>query len=595
MKKQVKRLLSVGLCLALALSVGGGLAACGGDDGDNSTQLKAGDLTPYWLAGKVKGTDGWDDPTDERRFVATETAGVYNLTLDLWKGDQFKIRYVDKGWEDVGGQLNASNNFDEEANGDTETGISGESGTGLGGRNFEVFYEGNYTVSITDGDTPMVTWVRNGDATEKAPIKVTGITVKDGDTAITSLTLKMGATATLTATVAPDNAADKTVTWGVAAAYKDFLKVENGVVTPLKVTEEGKPAKFYVEGADGISVTISVTIIAANAEIVEAESITIPAAEKKQSKHCGETITVTPEILPANTTNKTVTYSVPKDSKVVTITDGVIKAAKPGTVTVTATVGEGANAKTDTFEVTVVRDYYIRGAMYNSWAEVKEFGVAGVVYFTETATAGVYKTESFQINKGQGFQIASVGEDWGNRVAGEYLDLTAIGDYFSVSNAASAKDINCKDTAKYTVTLNLTNAENPVITIKMDEDISDTVTSVVGLGAYGDALSVGWAGTADADKVGFTKGSDDKWTATIEVVISAAGEFQFRCEVDGSVVYIDNRHNATFKPPEGVTATMGTSGNFNATAKAAGTYSVTITISATGDVESIVMTQVELV
>ncbi len=49
----------------------------------------------------------------------------------------------------------------------------------------------------------------------------------------TELSLNTGETATLTATVEPDNAADKTVTWTTSA--EDVATVENGIVTALKV------------------------------------------------------------------------------------------------------------------------------------------------------------------------------------------------------------------------------------------------------------------------------------------------------------------------------------------------------------------------
>ncbi len=59
---------------------------------------------------------------------------------------------------------------------------------------------------------------------EAQNVPATGVTLDK-----TELSLKLGETATLTATVEPDNAADKTVTWTTSA--EDIATVENGTVT----------------------------------------------------------------------------------------------------------------------------------------------------------------------------------------------------------------------------------------------------------------------------------------------------------------------------------------------------------------------------
>ena len=63
---------------------------------------------------------------------------------------------------------------------------------------------------------------------EAQSVPATGVTLDK-----TELSLNTGETATLTATVEPDNAADKTVTWTTSA--EDVATVENGIVTALKV------------------------------------------------------------------------------------------------------------------------------------------------------------------------------------------------------------------------------------------------------------------------------------------------------------------------------------------------------------------------
>lgn len=613
MMKKVQKLLTLGLCLALGA---GALVACGDKDGGGDGYSE-GDLTSYWMAGKIKGVDGWDETDgttgenlvqDAVRFTRSAEDSVYTLTLDLWKDDQFKIRYLGRGWDDAGGQLNASNNFDEETNGDTTNGIAGEAGDGLGGKNFECYKEGNYTVTIdATGDTPMVTWVRNGDATDKAPVLATGVTLKIGEEVQTALTLTVGTDVTVTATVAPADTTNKTVTY-TSSDTEYFTVNAQGVIHPIKVLPASSTdeLELYVNvGTQTALATIPVTILAAGTQIVQPDSLTIPAAQKTQTKQPGETITVTPTILPANTTNKTVTYAVvptaenpaSTDPDCVSVTAGVIKAVKPGTAVIKATVGSGANAKSDTFTVSVSRVYYLRGSYMNWNPAVDAVGQNNIHYLTKQGDTEVYKTGSITINKGHEFKVASVGEAWDNKVPGDALTLTGIDSYFELTGDDGDKNIKCRDTGKYTVTVDLTDDTTPVITIVQDEDLPDTVSSITGLGAYGDGLTVGWDGTAAVDQVDFTKGTNNKWTATltgVTVNATGVGGFQFRCSVDGTTIYIDNRFSdATFDPPTGITATMdGSQSNFTTSAAVANkVYSVTITISDMGDVESIVMTE----
>lgn len=91
-------------------------------------------------------------------------------------------------------------------------------------------------------------------------IAVTGITLNKTETE-----LEIGETETLTATLTPDNATDKTVTWTVAPA--GVVSVENGIVTALK---DGTAT--ITATANGKSANCSVTVNApiTNADIISA-------------------------------------------------------------------------------------------------------------------------------------------------------------------------------------------------------------------------------------------------------------------------------------------------------------------------------------
>ena len=86
------------------------------------------------------------------------------------------------------------------------------------------------------------------------PIVVTGITLDK-----TTATVEEGATVTLTATVTPDNATDKTVTW--STSNEAIATVSDGVVTGVKAGEVTITAK-----AGDKSATCTVTVTAAATE-----------------------------------------------------------------------------------------------------------------------------------------------------------------------------------------------------------------------------------------------------------------------------------------------------------------------------------------
>lgn len=593
--KKSKTILALGLCVALGLC-GGGLVACNKDKDPEPTHV-AGDNSSYWLAGKIKGVAAWDppkgedgaetEPADAVRFKYTDEADIYTVTLDLWQDDMFKIRYVGRGWDDEGGQLNASNNFDEATNGDTENGISGEPGTGMGGRNFQVYAEGNYTVTINaTGDVPDVTWVRNGDAEDKAPIKVSGITVKKGETAITSLTLRMGETAQLTAEVLPENATDKAVEWKVTPGGAEFFTCVNGLVTPIKVGS----GKLQVK-AGGKTVEVTVTVVAADAEIVDVESVTIPAAQKTHTKHVGEKITVEPEVLPANATDKTVTYSVPTGSKVVNIEDGVITAASGGTVVVTATAGD----KTDTFTVTVVNDYCLAGSSPSpafggtSWkGDYKSVtDVPQGILFTQDAQDATKYTLDIDLYAGSDFKIINVvgtGATWWGAGAGTKLVNSATED---TAIASGDQNIGVTDDGKYRLTLTVPAEGTPTLSYKYlgAAEVLSITTDIRIKGDYD-----GWA-TTTLLKAGLSE--QDGLNATFKIKVTGEGSkaFGLYTAATGEVSQLNwARNDVTLNIGAGVTGITDGEGNWMLSA---GCYEFTVTVTKSGAFTAVAVANAE--
>ena len=153
----------------------------------------------------------------------------------------------------------------------------------------------------------------------------------------TEITLEVDGTATLTATVKPDNATNKTVTW--KSDKENIATVDNNG----KVTAIAQGTTKITATADGKSANCTVTVTAKPVSVtgIELDKTAI-------TLEIDETETLTATLTPDNATDKTVTWTV-APSGVVTVENGVVTALKDGTATITAT----ANGKSANCSVTV--------------------------------------------------------------------------------------------------------------------------------------------------------------------------------------------------------------------------------------------------
>ena len=208
------------------------------------------------------------------------------------------------------------------------------------------------TVTWTTSDATVAT-VSNGVVTAKK-LGTATITAKAGDktatcsitvvaTPVTSVTLnktsaslKVGETVTLTATIGPDDATDKTVTWATSDAT--VATVSNGVVTAKKLGTATITAK-----AGDKTATCSITVVA-----TPVSSVTLN--KTSASLKVGETVTLSATVNPSDATDKTVTWTT-SDATVATVSNGVVTAKMLGSATITAKAGE----KTATCSITVIQ------------------------------------------------------------------------------------------------------------------------------------------------------------------------------------------------------------------------------------------------
>ena len=204
--------------------------------------------------------------------------------------------------------------------------------------------DGAQTTSIT----PKVEVYRNQSNEElSSSVKVSSgeITVMDIPVADISLdrhelNMLTGGTDTLVATVSPDNATDKSVSW--ASSDPGVVSVDQeGNLSALKPGN----ATITATAANGLSDSCSVTVADPD----------IPVADISLDRHelnmlTGGTDTLVATVSPDNATDKSVSWASSDPGVVSVDQEGNLSALKPGNATITATA---ANGLSDSCSVTV--------------------------------------------------------------------------------------------------------------------------------------------------------------------------------------------------------------------------------------------------
>ena len=182
------------------------------------------------------------------------------------------------------------------------------------------------------------TLTQNGTVTGGVTYKVTGVSLDKN-----RLTLDVGGTATLAATVEPDEASIKNVTW--SSDNESVATVDTSGTVTAHSTGNATITATAADGS-GEKATCTVTVNAAATVHVTGVSLDKTSLELTE----GDTETLTATVEPSDATNKNVTWST-SDASIATVTDGVVTAVAPGTATITVTTENGN--KTATCAVTV--------------------------------------------------------------------------------------------------------------------------------------------------------------------------------------------------------------------------------------------------
>jgi len=181
-----------------------------------------------------------------------------------------------------------------------------------------------------------------GGSKNNSTTAVTGVTLP------ATLTVDVGGQAELRATILPDNASNKKVSW--ASSNPDAVTVPNADTATINVTGRAAgTSEITVTTADGAK-TAACQVTAVNPVLPTSVAIT----PKPVSIDIGGSATLTATILPADATNKGVTWSI-SPTTFATLSGSGLTATVTGTAagTATVTVTTAAGSRTDTCQVTV--------------------------------------------------------------------------------------------------------------------------------------------------------------------------------------------------------------------------------------------------
>lgn len=166
-------------------------------------------------------------------------------------------------------------------------------------------------------------------------VSVTGVSLDK-----TSVELTEGEEVTLTATIAPETATNKNVSW--SSSDEKVATVKDGKITGVKAGT----AKITVKTEDGgKTAECSVKV---NAKVISVESVSLDKASIELEE--GEDLTLVASVKPDNASNKNVSWS-SSDEKIAIVKDGKVSAVKEGSAKITVTTEDGQ--KTSVCSVTV--------------------------------------------------------------------------------------------------------------------------------------------------------------------------------------------------------------------------------------------------
>lgn len=217
-------------------------------------------------------------------------------------------------------------------------------------------YAENKKVTFSSDNETVATVDQNGlvTAIEGGTVKITATSEDGGFTDEITLTVTIpvtgvslasaggvteipeGETLQLTATVAPDNATNKQVTY--SSSDKGVAVVdETGLVTAVSVGE----ATITVTTVDGAKTDEITITVAEKPDKIPVTGVTLATENGETTFKKGQTLRLVATVAPENASNKFVTYSSSNQAVATVADNGVVTAVDGGTVTITVTTVDG--------------------------------------------------------------------------------------------------------------------------------------------------------------------------------------------------------------------------------------------------------------
>ena len=207
----------------------------------------------------------------------------------------------------------------------------------------------------------------------------------------TSATLFVGETYTLVATVLPENATDKSVTW--SSSHPNIATVDqNGIVIAVRPGD----ATITVKTNDGNKT--ATCVVKVSERTIHVTSVELN--ETYSTLFVGEIETLKATVLPENATDKSVTWSSSHPNIATVDQNGIVTAVRPGDATITVKTNDGN--KTATCAVSVTTPYVVVIANADSTLTLNNLGNSNpdLQYSTDGTSWSQYSSY-LSINEGQ--------------------------------------------------------------------------------------------------------------------------------------------------------------------------------------------------
>jgi uncharacterized protein YjdB len=228
-------------------------------------------------------------------------------------------------------------------------------------------------------------WYMNNtwyDSNPGTVVAVTGVTLSPS-----TATLLVGATQQLTPTVNPATATNKSVTYSSSNTGVATVNA-SGLVTAIAAGS----STITITTQDGAkTATCAVTVNATNVSVTS-----VSLSPGSVSLAIGGTQQLTPTILPANATNKTVNYSSSNSAVATVNAAGLVTAIANGTATITVTTVSGSKTSTALITVSTATGTYY--TIKNRWTGAYLSDAGANVSYGATASNNNYKWQKIAID-----------------------------------------------------------------------------------------------------------------------------------------------------------------------------------------------------